>query len=166
MKFLGGGWNKSNVDYADAKYVTMGVNGIGPRRENADKLFDYCVALGVDLLNRGTESGTALNIRSNVKTASLKTLSLIGALGLQRLLRIGATWLQLNPDEVSVTANINFADTEYSSDDFIKFSTLVNVGAMRQVDLYTLQRKQHLTTAEDFETWQSDLQTAPTQEEI
>jgi len=152
-----GASNKSNADYADAKYVTMGTDGIEPRASNTKALFEYCVSLGVDLLNKGTESGAALNIRSNVKTASLKTLALTGALGLQTLLRIGAKWLSLDVDAVIVTANTTFADVRYTAEDFEKFSLMVNVGAMRATDLYQLQKKHDITTAENFEDWEKDL---------
>ena len=156
--FVGNGAvNKTNAESASANYVTMGTDGIEPREKNKNSLFEYCVALGVDLLNKGNESGAALNIRSNVKTASLKTLSLTGALGLQVLLRIGAKWLSLNEDDVVVTANTEFADVRYTAEDFVKFSTMVNVGAMRLLDLYQLQKKQNLTTAESFEDWEKEL---------
>ncbi len=154
-----GSVNKTSQEFADAKYATMGVDGITPRESNKDKQFEYCVSLGVDLLNKGTESGVALNIRSNVKTASLKTLALTGALGLQTLLRIGAKWLSVDPDLVIVTANTTFADIRYTAEDFERFSSMVQVGAMRAADLYQLQKKQNITTAENFEDWQADMTT-------
>lgn len=158
--FVGNGaTNKTSAEYADASYVTMGTDGIGPRKDNRDALFEYCVTLGVNLLNKGTESGKALNIRSNVKTASLKTVSLTGALGLQTLLKIGARWLGLNESDVAIKANTVFADTRYTAEDFIKFSSLVDVGAMRQLDLFQLQKKHNLTTAGNFEAWKEDLLT-------
>ena len=156
--FVGNGAvNKTSADYAEADYVTMGTEGIEPRKANKDSLFEYCVALGVDLLNKGNESGAALNIRSNVKTASLKTLSLTAALGLQTLLRIGARWLNIDENTVIVTANTVFADVRYTAEDFVNFSTMVNLSAMRQVDLYELQKKQNIPTAESFEDWQTGL---------
>lgn len=157
--FVGNGAvNTTNSENPYAEYVTMGTDGIEPRKANVDGLFEYCVALGVDLLNKGNESGAALNIRSNVKTASLKTLALTGALGLEMLLKIGAKWISANPDEVIVTANTQFADVNYTSDDFVKFSSMVTVGAMREVDLYNLQKKNNITTAETYEQWKSELE--------
>jgi hypothetical protein len=152
-----GASNKTSAEYADAKIVTMGTDGIEPRKAIRDSLFEYCVTLGVDLLNKGTESGTALNIRSSVKTASLRTLALTGALGLQTLLRIGAKWLGVDPETVIITANTQFADIRYTADDFVKFSTLVNTGAMRDRDLFQLQKKQNLTTAGSYEDWKDEV---------
>ncbi|GAF69005.1 unnamed protein product, partial [marine sediment metagenome] len=158
IKVGNGAVNKTNSEYASAQFVTMGTDGIEPRKTNVDDLFKYCIALGVDLINQGTESGTALSIRTNVKTASLKTLSLTGALGLQRLLRIGAMWLGVNPEDVTVTANTTFSETQYTADDFTKFSSMVSLGAMREVDLYNLQKKQGLTNADTYEQWENDLE--------
>jgi len=160
-----GSKNVTSAEYADAKYVTMGTDGIGPRENNVNKQFDYCVSLGVDLLNKGNESGVALNIRSNVKTASLKTLSLTGALALETLLRIGAKWLNLNADGVSVVANTTFAEVRYTAEDFAKFASMVEVGAMRQQDLYTLQKQHNLTSAETFEEWENELESNGSEED-
>jgi hypothetical protein len=153
-----GATNKTNAEYADAKYVTMGIDGIGPRQQNHDKLFEYCVTLGVDLLNNGVESGVALKIRSNVKTASLKNLAITGALGLQTLLRIAARWMGANESEVIITPNTNFADIRYSADDFVKFATMLEMGAMRKLDMYHLQLKNNITTAETSEDWEQGLE--------
>ena len=152
-----GAVNKSNLEYADAKFVTMGVDGIAPRQQNHDRLYEHCVSLGVDLLNKGPESGVALKVRSNVRTASLKNLSITGALGLQTLLRVGARWMGTDDTSVVIKANTTFADIRYSADDFVKMATMLDMGSMRYRDMYNLQVKNNITSAETFEEWENDL---------
>ena len=152
--FVGNGAiNKSNSPDADAKYVTMGIDGIEPRYQNVIRLFEYCVSLSVDLLNNGNESGKALNIRSNVKTASLKTLSLTGALGLEFILRVGAKWIGLNPDDIKVKANTTFSDVQYTAEEFLKFASMVSLNTLSRNDLYVLLKKHNLTEVETFDEW-------------
>lgn len=153
-----GATNLSSLEYADAKYVTMGTDGIEPRKQNVRDQYEYCISLGVDLINQGTESGTALNIRTNIKTASLKTLSLTGALGLESILRIGAVWIGADPGTVSVIANTSFSDHAYTAEDFVKLSSMIGLGTLRPIDMYTLQSKNSITDAESFEEWQIGLE--------
>lgn len=158
--FVGNGsHNVTNVEWADAKYVTMGTEGIEPRQKNFERLLEHCISMGVDLLNKGTESGTALNIRTNIKTASLKTLSQTGALGLETLLKLGANWLGADSEKIVVKANTTFADIQYTAEDFVKFSTMVGLKTMPVEDLYSLLKKNGLTTFDEFKEWFEKLNT-------
>ena len=70
-----------------------------------------------------------------------------------------------NVDEVVVKANTVFADVEYTSEDFVKFSTMVvQLGTMRSEDLFLLQKKNNLTSAETFEDWTQQLEKASNEE--
>jgi hypothetical protein len=94
----------------------------------------------------------------NVKTASLKTLAKTGAEGLQRLLRIGADWLEAVADEVVITANTSFSDTQYTADDILKFSVMVQSGSMSKEAFHSILKKQELETVE-FDDWMTMLET-------
>ena len=153
-----GAANRTDLDYADAKFVSIGTDGIAPRKEERDKALEYCVSVGVDLINQGVESGEALRIRIQSKTPSLKTLSITGALGLQRLLRIGAEWLGIDPEAVIITANTTFAETRYTVEEFVKMSSMVSLGTMAMSDFFAMQKKQGLTQYDTEEEWSEQLE--------
>lgn len=153
IKIGNGAVNNSTSDTVYAEYATAGVDGIAPNRENVDKLKEDCVSLGFDLVNQGVESGTALDTRTAIKTAKLKTLAKTSANGLAWLLRQAAEWIGANPDEVIVTANTSFSDTQYTADDIQKFGLAVMSGNMLKEDLYSIMKKQELTSIESFNDW-------------
>ncbi len=157
---LGNGGKASSTS-KDAKfaYVTAGTDGITPSKDNVTDLKNDCMALGVDLINQGVESGVALDTRMSVKTASLKTLAKTGAEGLQRILRILAVWIGDNPADVKVVANTEFADVKYTAEELQKLGALVKMGEMRQEDLFNIQKKQGITMSEDYDAWLVGLET-------
>ena len=140
----------NNTDNVYSEYVTAGIEGIEPSKVNVADLKADCIALGVDLVNQGVESGTALDTRLNVKTASLKTLAKTGAEGLQRLLRIGAEWIGAVADEVVITANTSFSDTQYT---LTELRDAHMGGYLLKEDLYNIMKKQELTSVATFEEW-------------
>ncbi len=156
IKLGNGGRVSSSNENAKFGYASAGVDGIQPNKENVDNLKGDCIALGVDLINQGVESGTALDTRMSVKTASLKTLAKTGAEGLERLITLMAEWLSDNVDDVKVIPNLEFADRLYTADDLQKFGALVSMGSMLKEDLYKIMKRQNLTNAETFEDWDSN----------
>jgi hypothetical protein len=138
-------------------YASAGTDGISPNKENVDNLKADCVALGVDLINQGVESGVALETRMSVKTASLKTLAKTGAEGLQRLLRICADWLGETVEDIKVIPNLEFADKTYTAEELEKLGQLVEVGKYRIEDLHSIYKRQKMTASEDFEEWKADV---------
>ena len=143
-----GAVNKTSADSAAAHYATAGVDGIEPSRKDVEEKKADCVALGVDLVNQGVESGIALMTRTNIKTASLKTLAKTGAEGTEMLLKTGAEWIGANPDEVDITANTSFSDPQYTADDLVKMSMLVRNGDMSQEAFFNILKKMGLTIAD------------------
>lgn len=148
-----GGAMASEDPQAKFYYAQAGADGIAPSKENLEGLIQYCKDLGVDLINQGVESGVALDTRMNVKTASLKTLAMTGAEGLERLLQIGSVWIGGSADDVKIVANTEFAETKYTAEELTKLGALVNMGQMRQEDLFNIQKKQGLSMAETFDDW-------------
>jgi len=96
-----------------AKAEFIGVESKGIPEQRAALLEDRLRAqsMGARLLEpRGSqaESGEALRIRVAASTATLKTVALTGAAGLERILRICAKWVGADPDEVHVVPNLDF----------------------------------------------------------
>ncbi len=145
-----GAVNKTNADSANAHYASAGIEGIEPSRKDLEEKKADCVALGVDLVNQGVESGIALMTRTNIKTASLKTLAKTGAEGQEALLKIGAEWIGANVDEVDITANTSFSDPQYTADDLQKLTVS---GAVLRRDIYELQKKQGITEVSTYKEW-------------
>lgn len=145
-----GAVNDSTAEWADAKIVTSGTDGIEPTRKDLEEKKNDCVKLGFDLVEQGVESGVALALRATITTAKLKTLAKTGAEGVERLLKIGAVWIGANPDEVSITANTTFADPIYT---LTELRDLWMSGQVLRKDIYETQKKQGLTTIDNFEDW-------------
>jgi len=143
-----GAVNKTSADSAAAHYATAGIDGIEPSRKDVEEKKADCVALGVDLVNQGVESGVALATRTNIKTASLKTLAKTGAEGTEQLLKVGAEWLGANTDEVNIIANTSFSDPQYTADDLVKMSMLVRNGDMSKEAFFMILKKMGLTIAD------------------
>jgi len=146
-----GQYNNISDSGGSAMYVSAGADAVAPNKDNVESLKMYCASLGVDLLNQGIESGDALNARINVKTSTLKTLSKTGSYALEALLRMGAEWMGLNPDDISVKGNVEFGDKVYNADELLKLSGLVMNGNMSEQALFNVMKSQGLTSAETIE---------------
>jgi hypothetical protein len=155
-----GAVNKTSAESANAHYATAGVDGIEPSRKDVEEKKKDCSDLGVDLVNQGVESGVALAARTNIKTASLKTLAKTGAEGTEQLLKIGSEWIGANPDEVNITANTSFSDPQYTADDLVKMSMLVRNGDMSKEAFFNILKKMGLTIADiiDDEDLQKEIE--------
>jgi len=145
-----GAVNNSSAEYADAKMVTSGTDGIEPTRKDLEEKKNDCVSLGFDLVEQGVESGVALALRTAITTAKLKTLAKTGAEGVERLCKMSAGWIGANPDEVSITANTTFADPVYT---LTELRDLWMSGQVLRKDIYETQKKQGLTNIDNFEDW-------------
>jgi hypothetical protein len=98
----------------DAKYIGVTADGLAEQRQALDADRTRAREAGSRLLEprRGqAESGEALKVRVAAQTASLYQIAHTGAAGLERILRACAEWVGADPDEVSVTPNLDFAET-------------------------------------------------------
>ncbi len=96
---------------AKAEFIGVESKGISEQREALEEDRKRGSAMGARLLEpRGSqaESGEALRIRVAASTATLQTVALTGAAGLERILRICAKWVGADPDEVEVVPNLDF----------------------------------------------------------
>lgn len=115
----------------DAKYIGVDSQGLDAQRQALEKDHDRASQLAGKLLNNqsGTESGFALQTRISAQTATLNQIAITGAAALEKLLRMCAEWMGLNPDEVEVVPNLEFADYELNGDTLVKFMTARSMGA-------------------------------------
>lgn len=83
----------------------------------------------LDSVSREAESGEALKVRVSARTATLNQIALAGAFGLQTILRIAARWIGANPEEVTVTPNLDFVDDELLGRTLVEYMTAKSLGA-------------------------------------
>ncbi len=83
----------------------------------------------LDSVSRERESGEALSVRVAARTATLNQIALAGAFGLEQLLRMAATWVGANPDDVSVTPNLDFIDDKLGGKELVDLMTAKSLGA-------------------------------------
>lgn len=116
----------------DAKYIGVSSTGLSEQREALRNDRNDAKQLGgqlVDTASREREATDSLKIRAAANTATLNQIAQAGAAGLEQQLKYIATWAGLNPDEVSVTPNLDFAGDALSGKDLVDFMTAKNLGA-------------------------------------
>lgn len=96
----------------DAKFIGVESRGVQHQINNLARDYEIANALSARLVQRGAavESGDALRIRVAAQTASLTSIAKASAAGMQEALRMAARWMGLNPDEVVIEPNLDFAD--------------------------------------------------------
>lgn len=115
----------------DAKYVGVQSDGLEEQRlslENDRKIAGSSGAQTIDTTSRERESGDSLRIRVSARTADLNQIAITGAKGLEDLLKIAASWIGANPEEVSVEPNLEFADSGLSGQSMVELQTARNLG--------------------------------------
>lgn len=96
----------------DAKYIGVGSEGLTEQREALQNDRAAAEAKSGTLVSPKAgkqESGDALHTRLTAQTASLTQIARTGAAALERLLKIAATWMGANPEEVKVEPNLEFS---------------------------------------------------------
>lgn len=116
----------------DAKYVGASADGLSALQTAIQDDHKRAAQLGAQLLTeRGNEaeSGNALGIRVASRTATLTTVAMAGAGGLEQILKMAATWVGADPEEVSVKPNLDFAENIAQAQDLVYLMTGKNMGA-------------------------------------
>ncbi len=97
----------------DAKFIGVSSLALQEQRTALSEERREAQGKGAQLLHppgSQAESGDALRIRIAAATATLQSIALTGAAGLQTALRQCATWMGADPEAVIVTPNLNFAE--------------------------------------------------------
>lgn len=95
----------------DAKFIGISGQGVEEMRQSITADKGRAQSMGPRLLESRmgqAESGEALRARISSQTATLQTLALTGAAGLEEILRVCAVWIGADPEEVSVEPNVDF----------------------------------------------------------
>ena len=119
------------TDGADAKYIGVESEGLAEQREalqNDERRAGSMGAQSLDTVSRERESGTSLHIRIAARTADLNQIAMTGAAGLEQCLKHIATWMGLNPNDVSVEPNMEFGDTRITGQSMVEMQTARNLG--------------------------------------
>lgn len=115
----------------NVKYEGVTSNGLEEQRaalENLEKRAGTMGAQTIDSVSRERESGSSLRIRVAARTADMTQIAMTAAQGLEDLLKIAATWMGENPDEVSVKPNLEFGEQELTGQSMVEMATARNLG--------------------------------------
>lgn len=154
-EMVGAGVSITLPQGADAKVIGPQGTGIAAHRTAIQDDFAKAVRFGAQMMGERSadaESGEALRLRYANQTATLTTISLNVAAGLERALKYCAEWAGANPDEVAVTPNTDFVEARLSAPEL---TALVNgwmQGAFSKQTLYeNLQRGEIASRERDFD---------------
>ncbi len=136
----------------DAKFIGVDSRGLEEMRqalENDKRQSNERGGQLLDTTSRERESGEALKIRVSARTATLNQIALAGAFGLEMVLKIAAEWMGANPDEVTITPNLDFADDDLGSKTLVEFMSAKAMGAPFSLrSIHALMREKDLTKLE------------------
>ena len=129
----------------DAKYVGPAGTGIEAHRQAILDERAAAAQAGAKLFETSgggsQESGEAKRIRFTAETATLTTIAQTSAQGLERALRYAAMMIGANPDEVTVTPNLEFVDQQLQPAEAEALVRVWQEGAISYETLYdNLQR--------------------------
>jgi len=99
----------------DAKYIGINGDGLPEMAKALDADQRKAREMGSRLLEpRGSqaESGEALKIRVGASVAHLRKIALVGAAGLEAILKVCARWVGADENAVKVVPNLDFADAK------------------------------------------------------
>lgn len=116
----------------DAKYIGTDAKGLPEMRTALENDRAEAMRMAAQVADQRTsdqQSGRALRVRIAAETATLTQIALTGAAALERLLRIGARWRGLDPDEVHVTPNLEFAAEDFEGRQLVDMMTARAMGA-------------------------------------
>lgn len=134
---------------AQAEYVGVTSDGLEEQRtalENDKALAGAMGAQSIDTVSRERESGKSLNIRLAARTADLNQIAISGAMGLEKALKSAAEWMGLNPEEVSVTPNMEFGDAPITGQMMVDIAAAKNQGwPISSKTMHDMSRQKGLT---------------------
>ena len=115
----------------DAKYVGVSSTGLPEQRAALDADRTLASVKTGQLLAPGKmsmESGEALKTRIAAQTATLTSVALAAAAGLESILRIMAKWQGADATQVKVIPNLDFTNVAIAGQDIVQLTTAKNLG--------------------------------------
>lgn len=140
----------------DVKYVGPAGTGIAAHRTAILDERQNAAQSGARLFNssesKTAESGDALRIRFAAETATLTSIALSSAQGLEKALRHIAVMIGQSPDAVTVKPNLSFVDATLTPEQAASLVSLWQNGAIAYETLYeNLQRGEIASAERDHE---------------
>ena len=115
----------------DVKYIGIGSGGLPEQRLSLEADRNQAAVRTGQLLAPGKmsmESGEALKTRIAAQTATLTSVAIAAAQGLQRMLRIIARWHGVDETVVKVIPNLDFTNVSIKGQDLVQLVTAKNSG--------------------------------------
>ncbi len=115
---------------ADAKFIGPDSKALEEQRTSLGDDYTRAGEEGIKLLSSGAgaEAAETLRIRVAARTATLQTIAMTSAQGLETALRQAAEWVGANPDDVKVEPNLDFVESAQNVKDLIDFATAKKAG--------------------------------------
>ncbi len=115
---------------ADAKFIGPESQALSEQRTSLEDDYRRAGEEGIKLLSSGAgaEAAETLRIRVAARTATLQTIAMTAASGLETVLRQAAEWVGANPDDVKVEPNLDFVESPQNVKDLIDFATAKKAG--------------------------------------
>lgn len=144
-KHVGAGVYVTLPFQAKAEYIGPSCKGIEAHERAMASERQNAVAAGARMFDTkkqsGVESGEALRLRQAAETATLTTVALSSAACLEKALRFAAMFMGLNPEDVTVKANLRFVEQTMEPKDAAELVKSWQAGAISYETLYeNLQR--------------------------
>ncbi|MDP9590592.1 UNVERIFIED_ORG: hypothetical protein J2W19_003156 [Shinella zoogloeoides] len=141
-----------NVGTPDVKYVGPAGTGIAAHRVAIQDERQNAAQSGARLFNsaesKTAESGDALRIRFAAETATLTSIALASAQGLEKALRHVAVMIGQSPDAVTVKPNLSFVDATLTPEQAASLVSLWQNSAIAYETLYENLQRGEITSAE------------------
>ena len=109
----------------DAKFIGPDSEALSEQRTSLEDDYKRAGEEGVKLLSAGASAEAAETVRIRVagRTATLQTIAMTSATGLEMALRIAAVWIGADPEEVKVEPNLDFIMEDQDPADLVQFAT-------------------------------------------
>ena len=139
----------------DAKFIGVSSTGLSEQRlslENDKALASIRAGNFIGGGSSRQESGEAISVRLAAQMALLRDIAMTGAAGLEKILKIVATWMGENPEEVSVLPNLEFTKIELRGQDVLNLVQAQQLGApLSNQSLHAMMADRGMTVM-DFES--------------
>jgi hypothetical protein len=137
----------------DAKYVGPNAVGIQAHRQAMQDESEAAALAGARMFTnaqtgRTAESGDALKLRFSGETATLVSIAQSAAQGLERALKAAAFFVGVDPEQVSVTPNLDLVDATLPPADAVQLMQLWLQGAISKMTLYENLQKGEIASQE------------------
>ena len=116
---------------SDAKYITVGVGGLGEMRQSLTSDKADAATWGVQFMDIGSargETGEPLRIRVAARTTTITNIAQAAGVGLENALKQCAIWVGEDPATVSVVPQTDFADQSVAGAALLAFMQAKQLG--------------------------------------